>query len=86
MPSFVGRGKREGGGDRVGAMGNAIFASQFMANPITLSDAPFVINLYEAFLQRGPEESGLNFWIWQGSDLSWQRDYGAFTVSQSNVE
>jgi RHS repeat-associated protein len=41
-------------------MGQNIFAPQL--TDATISDQQFVTNLYEAFLQRGPDTSGLNFW------------------------
>jgi RHS repeat-associated protein len=41
-------------------MGQAVFTPQL--TDTTISDQQFVTNLYEAFLQRGPDTSGLNFW------------------------
>jgi RHS repeat-associated protein len=42
------------------AMGRSLFASQ--VTDTTLSDQQYVTNLYEGFLQRGPDASGLSFW------------------------
>jgi RHS repeat-associated protein len=41
------------------AMGRALFAGQINER---LSDTQFVTNLYEGFLQRGPDTEGLTFW------------------------
>jgi RHS repeat-associated protein len=42
------------------AMGRSLFASQ--VNDYSITDQQFVTNLYEGFLQRGPDTGGLNFW------------------------
>jgi RHS repeat-associated protein len=41
-------------------MGRALFAAQI--NDASLSNTQYVSNLYEAFLQRGPDAGGLSFW------------------------
>jgi RHS repeat-associated protein len=42
------------------AMGRSLFATQ--VNDYSITDQQYVINLYEGFLQRGPDTGGLNFW------------------------
>lgn len=44
-------------------MGRAMFAAQ--AADLSLPAEQFVINLYEGFLQRGPDAGGLSFWTGQ---------------------
>ncbi len=46
-------------------MGRALFAPQ--VNDAGLSNTQYVTNLYEAFLQRGPDTGGLGFWSGQAS-------------------
>jgi len=46
-------------------MGRALFAGQ--VNDASLSNTQYVTNLYEAFLQRGPDAGGLSFWSGQAS-------------------
>jgi hypothetical protein len=46
-------------------MGRALFAVQI--NDSSISDTQYVTNLYEAFLQRGPDAAGLNWWSPQAS-------------------
>lgn len=46
-------------------MGRALFAGQ--VNDASLSNTQYVTNLYEAFLQRGPDAGGLGFWSGQAS-------------------
>jgi hypothetical protein len=41
-------------------MARNLFASQI--TDYSISDQQFVTNLYEAFLQRGPDAGGLGFW------------------------
>src|SRR5260370_1723411 len=41
-------------------MGRALFAAQ--VNDGSISNTQYVTNLYEAFLQRGPDAGGLTFW------------------------
>src|SRR5205807_7086536 len=47
------------------AMGRSLFASQ--TTDTTISDQQFVTNLYEGFLQRGPDSGGLSFWTGQAA-------------------
>jgi RHS repeat-associated protein len=46
-------------------MGRALFAQQ--VNDSSISNNQYVTNLYEAFLQRGPDTGGLNFWSSQAN-------------------
>jgi RHS repeat-associated protein len=46
-------------------MGRALFAQQL--NDSSISNNQYVTNLYEAFLQRGPDTGGLNFWSAQAN-------------------
>lgn len=46
-------------------MGRALFAAQ--VNDASLSNTQFVINLYEGFLQRGPDDGGLGWWSGQAN-------------------
>ncbi len=46
-------------------MGRALFIGQ--VNDASLSNTQYVTNLYEAFLQRGPDAGGLGFWAGQAS-------------------
>jgi RHS repeat-associated protein len=46
-------------------MGRALFAAQ--VNDASLSNTQYVTNLYEAFLQRGPDAGGLSWWSGQAS-------------------
>ena len=46
-------------------MGRALFVGQ--VNDSSISNTQYVTNLYEAFLQRGPDASGLSFWSGQAS-------------------
>jgi RHS repeat-associated protein len=46
-------------------MGRALFAAQ--VNDASLSNTQYVTNLYEAFLQRGPDAGGLGWWSGQAS-------------------
>src|SRR5260370_2499693 len=41
-------------------MGRALVAGKI--NDASISDRQYVTNLYEAFLQRGPDDLGLNWW------------------------
>ena len=41
-------------------MGRELFSSQVTDQ--TISDTQYIINLYEGFLQRGPDQGGLNHW------------------------
>ena len=50
-------------------MGRALFAAQ--VNDGSISNTQYVTNLYEAFLQRGPDASGLR---WRAGQLSEQDD------------
>ncbi|HEX3250603.1 MAG TPA: DUF4214 domain-containing protein [Pyrinomonadaceae bacterium] len=43
-------------------LGNSLFTSTEYTNMNT-SDTQFVTDLYEAFLQRSPDTSGLNYWV-----------------------
>jgi hypothetical protein len=43
--------------------GRALFAAQ--VNDFSIPAQQFVTNLYEGFLQRGPDASGLSFWTTQ---------------------
>ncbi|MCU1266971.1 MAG: repeat-associated core domain protein [Acidobacteria bacterium] len=45
---------------QVETMGRALFAAQ--VSDYSITDQQFVTNLYEAFLQRGPDAGGLAFW------------------------
>jgi RHS repeat-associated protein len=45
--------------------GRSLFAAQ--VNDASLSNTQYVTNLYEAFLQRGPDAGGLGFWSGQAS-------------------
>jgi RHS repeat-associated protein len=45
--------------------GRSLFVSQI--NDAGLSNTQYVTNLYEAFLQRGPDAGGLSFWAGQAS-------------------
>ncbi|HEY6803608.1 MAG TPA: DUF4214 domain-containing protein [Pyrinomonadaceae bacterium] len=45
------------------AMGRELVASQ--VTNLSITETQFVTNLYEAFLQRGPDASGLGFWASQ---------------------
>jgi RHS repeat-associated protein len=45
-------------------MGRSLFASQINER---LSDTQFVTNLYESFLQRGPDAGGLSHWVTDAS-------------------
>jgi len=45
--------------------GRSLFAGQ--VNDASLSNTQYVTNLYEAFLQRGPDAGGLGFWSGQAS-------------------
>ncbi len=47
------------------AFGRSLFASQ--VNDASLSNTQYVTNLYEAFLERGPDAGGLSFWSGQAS-------------------
>jgi RHS repeat-associated protein len=45
--------------------GRSLFAGQ--VNDSSISDTQFVTNLYEAFLQRGPDAGGLGWWSGQAT-------------------
>ena len=45
--------------------GRSLFAAQ--VNDAGISNTQFVTNLYEGFLQRGPDAGGLGFWSGQAS-------------------
>ncbi|MDX6446719.1 MAG: hypothetical protein QOH71_3793 [Blastocatellia bacterium] len=45
---------------QVETMGRSLFAAQ--VTDYSISDQQFVTNLYEAFMQRGPDAGGLGFW------------------------
>jgi hypothetical protein len=45
-------------------MGRSLFAGQI--NDANLSNTQYVTNLYEAFLQRGPDAGGLGWWLKKG--------------------
>jgi RHS repeat-associated protein len=47
------------------SFGRSLFAAQ--VNDASISNTQFVTNLYEAFLQRGPDAGGLGFWSGQAS-------------------
>jgi hypothetical protein len=47
--------------DEAEEIGRELFASQ--VTNFSISEVQFVTNLYEGFLQRGPDTSGLNFWV-----------------------
>jgi RHS repeat-associated protein len=47
------------------SFGRSLFTSQL--NDASLSNTQFVTNLYEAFLQRGPDAGGLGFWSGQAT-------------------
>jgi RHS repeat-associated protein len=47
------------------SFGRSLFAAQ--VNDGSISNTQFVTNLYEAFLQRGPDAGGLGFWSGQAS-------------------
>ena len=52
-------------------MGQNVFAPQL--TDTTISDQQFVTNLYEGFLQRGPDSGGLSFWTGQAAGGSANR-------------
>jgi RHS repeat-associated protein len=52
-------------------MGRSLFASQ--VTDMTISDGQYVTNLYEGFLQRGPDAGGLGFWTGQAAGGSANR-------------
>ena len=61
------------------SFGRSLFAAQ--VNDASLSDTQFVTNLYEAFLQRGPDAGGLGFWSGQASvGTGRQNVLGAFAT------
>jgi hypothetical protein len=47
------------------SFGRSLFTAQ--VNDAVLSNTQFVTNLYEAFLQRGPDAGGLSFWSGQAT-------------------
>jgi hypothetical protein len=58
------------------SFGRSLLVSQ--VNDAGLSNTHFVTNLYEAFLQRGPDAGGLGFWsgqatVGQGRQTFWAR-------------
>ncbi len=59
--------------------GRSLFTSQ--VNDSSLSNTQYVTNLYEAFLQRGPDAGGLGFWAGQASvGQARQNVLGAFAT------
>jgi RHS repeat-associated protein len=63
---------------QVESMGRSLFAGQ--VNDYSISDQQFVTNLYEAFMQRGPDAGGLGFWtsIASGGSANRQNVLNAF--------
>jgi RHS repeat-associated protein len=63
---------------QVESMGRSLFAAQ--VSDYSISDQQFVTNLYEAFLQRGPDAGGLGFWtsIAAGGSANRQNVLNAF--------
>jgi RHS repeat-associated protein len=55
------------------AMGRGLFASQ--VTNTTMTDAQYVTNLYEGFLQRGADSSGMSFWTGQAAGGSTNRQH-----------
>jgi RHS repeat-associated protein len=68
------------------AMGRSLFAAQVSDFSITAQQ--YVTNLYEGFLQRGPDASGLSFWTTQAGTTSAARQnvLNAFAVSTAARE
>ncbi len=63
-------------------MGRSLFASQ--VNDASLSNTQYVTNLYEGFLQRGPDAGGLSFWSGQASVGSGRQNVlNAFATSSA---
>jgi RHS repeat-associated protein len=63
------------------AMGRSLYAGQ--VNDFSLTDQQFVTNLYEGFLQRGPDAGGLSFWTSNAAGGAQNRQdvLGAFATS-----
>jgi RHS repeat-associated protein len=68
------------------AMGRALYAAQ--VNDFSITAQQYVTNLYEGFLQRGPDASGLSFWAGQAGTTSAARQnvLSAFAVSTAARE
>jgi RHS repeat-associated protein len=59
-------------------MGRALFTAQ--VTDMSITNTQYVTNLYEGFLQRGPDSGGLSFWVGQAA-RSRQNVLNAFAVS-----